>query len=260
MEDQGEVEPLSVESGIADSARSGTPMVEVSNVAKAYGITRALRGVSLTLYPGEVHALLGENGAGKSTLVRVMVGGCQPDSGQLLLDGSPTVISTVRDATERGILPVYQQLSLMPHLSVLENLMAFELAQLSARSLVRFSRSRERAKSALAEVGLDVDPQLRLGNLSLAERQLVELARCGMRDGRVVLLDEPTASLAAHEVESLFAVIAKLRDAGRAVMFISHRLDEVEQVADRVSILRDGESVINSVPLSRLSREKQVGS
>ncbi|WCB92280.1 Arabinose import ATP-binding protein AraG [Baekduia alba] len=224
----------------------GHAIVELHDIHKSFGSTQALRGASLRLHGGEVHALLGENGAGKSTLLRILVGGTQPDAGEIRIDGAPVAMADVRDATAHGIVPIYQQLSLMPHLTVLENLLAFEIARAPGHRLLRHADAIDRARDALRAVGLDVALGTRAAELSLAQRQLVELARCVMRDCRVVLLDEPTTSLAADEVDSLMRVMEVMRDQGRALLFISHRLEEIERISDRVTVLRDGQVVVDS--------------
>jgi ABC-type sugar transport system ATPase subunit len=235
-----------------------TTMLSVSGVHKRFGTTHALRGADLELHAGEVHALVGENGAGKSTLLKLLVGGVQPDAGELRLDGNVVRLRDVRDAIGRGILPIYQQLSLIPHLSVVENLLAFELARGRAFSWSGTRAHVERARAALDTVGLDIDPRGPVAELSLAQRQLVEIARSAMRDCRALLLDEPTTSLTADEVELLFTVLSRMRTEGRAILFVSHRLDEVERIADRVTVMRDGSTVLSGGQAASLRREAIV--
>jgi ABC-type sugar transport system ATPase subunit len=236
----------------------GQTILSVSHASKRFGTTQALADASLQLRGGEVHALLGENGAGKSTLIKILVGGIRPDTGEVRIDGQPAQLHDVPDAIGRGILPIYQQLSLMPHLSVLENLLAFELARGRALAWSDTRRHAERARQALAAVGLDVDLGAPIAQLSLAQRQLVEIARSVIRDCRVLLLDEPTTSLTGNEIQVLFRVLETMRAEGRAILFISHRLDEVEHLADRITVLRDGRSILESVKASGLSRRDMV--
>jgi ABC-type sugar transport system ATPase subunit len=236
----------------------GREFVRAEGVHKSFGTTHALRGANLALHSGEVHALLGENGAGKSTLLKLLVGGVQPDAGELLLDGTVTPLRDVREAIGRGILPIYQQLSLIPHLSVVENLLAFEFARGRAWTWAGTKHRLDDARAALEAVGLDVDAQAPMAELSLAQRQLVEIARSVMRDCRALLLDEPTTSLTAEEVDVLFRVVSQMREEGRAILFISHRLDEVERIADRVTVMRDGRTVITGRPAASLGREAIV--
>lgn len=233
-------------------------MLSATGMHKRFGTTHALRGAELELRTGEVHALLGENGAGKSTLLKLLVGGVQPDAGEIRLDGSVTQLRDVRDAIGRGILPIYQQLSLMPHLSVVENLLAFELARGRAFSRVGTRQRLQQARAALETVGLALDPRAPVAELSLAQRQLVEIARSVMRDCRALLLDEPTTSLTADEVDLLFDVISRMRSDGRAILFISHRLDEVERIADAVTVMRDGRTVLNGGRAATIGREKII--
>ncbi len=229
------------------------PLLTAQEITKAFGATRALRGVSLALQAGEVHALAGQNGAGKSTLVKILAGAVRADSGVLMLNGGPVVLSNVRDAVERGIVPIYQQLSLMPHLSVGENLRAFQLAGGAAWSAVAGAPWVGGVRTVLSQLGLQLDLRVPVGELSPAERQLVEIARGVIRDCTILILDEPTASLNRAEVARLFGVIRSLREQGRAVLFISHRLDEIEEIADRVSVLRDGEMVLEGVQRAGVS-------
>ena len=238
---------------------TATPsLLAVSGIEKRFGTTHALRGAALELRGGEVHALLGENGAGKSTLIKILVGALRPDAGELRVDGAPVRLDGVGDAIGRGILPIYQQLSLMPHLSVLENLFAFELARGPALGRRDTRRRIGEAHEALRRVGVDVDPRAPLGRLSLAQRQLVEIARAVVRDCRVLLLDEPTTALGVDEVERLFGVVTEMREQGRAVLLISHRLDEVERICDRVTVLRDGRTVLRGGALPGVSRREVI--
>jgi ABC-type sugar transport system ATPase subunit len=236
----------------------GAPVLAVRGVHKRFGTTQALRAADLELRAGEVHALLGENGAGKSTLLKLLVGGVQADAGELRVDGEVTELRDVRDAIGRGILPIYQQLSLIPHLSVVENLLAFELGRGPAYARSRVRQWRDQARTALRAVGLNIDPLVPVAELSLAQRQLVEIARSAMRECRVLLLDEPTTSLTAEEVEVLLGVISRMRSRGTAILFISHRLDEVDRIADRVSVMRDGATVLSGGRARTLGREEIV--
>lgn len=230
-------------------------LLSAIDVTKTYGATRTLRGAALKIYRGEVHAVLGENGAGKSTLVKVLVSAVRPDDVRIVLDGEPVRFRGAGDTVARGIVAIYQQLSLIPHLSVAENLFAFDLARgLGLRHADKRGR-RYRARRALEAVGLCVDPETPAGGLPLAQRQLVKISRGVIRDCRVLILDEPTTTLNAAEIEHLFAVVRRLRSQGRGVLFISHRLDEVAAIVDRISVLRDRATVMDGVASSETTTE-----
>lgn len=234
-------------------------LLEARGIVKTFGSTCALDGADLTVRPGEVHALLGENGAGKSTLIKTLVGVHQPDAGTLRLDGQRLELRGVADGLAHRIAPVYQQLSLLPHLTVGENLSAFDLAtgpgwQPVRRSLEQAARARE----ALALVGLDTALATVVEDLSRAERQLVEIARAVLRECRLLILDEPTTSLGGDEIEHLFDVMRRLTAGGGSVLFISHRLDEVTQIANTLTVLRNGRTVVDAQPTTGVTRTEIV--
>jgi rhamnose transport system ATP-binding protein len=212
------------------------------DVHKSYGAVRALRGVSFSVASGAAHAVVGENGAGKSTLVRVLTGATAPDSGRVELDGHLVTTFTPAEARRLGIVAIHQHPALFPHLSVAENLaLGVEPGGLLAR--VDWAARRAKARDALARVGAGIDVDREARSLSLPEQQLVEMARALSVEARLLILDEPTASLTPREVDRLFALLHDLRAAGVAVIYISHRLDELPRLADRVTVLRDGRTV-----------------
>ena len=217
------------------------PLLRMVAVTKSYPGVRALDGVDFDLAAGEVHALLGENGAGKSTLIKVLAGVHQPDGGRLELDGRPVVLRSPADATRAGIAVVHQELVLIPTLTVRENL--FLGRARTRRGLVHHREERERARALFARLGFALDPEARVRDLSVADQQLVEIARALDLDARVLILDEPTSSLSPSEAASLLDVLADLAARGMGVIYISHRLEEIERIADRVTVLRDGARV-----------------
>lgn len=218
------------------------PRLTMTAVEKRFGATRALRGVDLAVNPGEVLALVGENGAGKSTLMKVLSGAHAPDSGNMQLDGQAYQPTGPLHARESGVAMIYQELSLAPHLSVMENI--YLGVEPCRGPLIHWQEMRRRANDALDEVGLgDVDPDTEVRRLSIAKQQLVEIARAVALDCRVLVLDEPTSSLTQQDIEKLFALINRLKAKGVSIIYISHFLEEVQEISDRFSVLRDGESV-----------------
>jgi ABC-type sugar transport system ATPase subunit len=218
------------------------PAVSVRSVSKHFGATRALDHVDFDVLGGEVHALVGENGAGKSTLVRILSGVHQPDSGEIVTGDKVCRFNGPRDAIAAGIVAIPQELRLAPALSVAENLMLGDWPErrvLGFRSVDR-ARMREAARSQLAELDFAPDPDQRVDRLSFAERQLVAIAKALRRRCRVLILDEPTAALEAREIDRLFAVLKRMKQQGTAIVYVSHRLDEVVALADRCTVLRDG--------------------
>jgi rhamnose transport system ATP-binding protein len=219
-----------------------TPLLEIRQITKSFGGARALRGVDFDLYAGEVHALLGENGAGKSTLIKIVTGAHQPDSGTLSVAGRPVAHLDPAAAHALGIACIYQQPALFPDLSVMENI-ALRLESGSPLRRVAWAARRARAQTLLDRIGARLDPASEVGTLSMPEQQLVEIA-CALGAGaRIVIMDEPTASLTQTEQDLLYAVVRDLRRNGVGVIYISHRLEEIFALADRVTVLRDGESV-----------------
>jgi len=218
------------------------PLLELRQLAKSFGGARALRGVDFDLHAGEVHALLGENGAGKSTLIKIVTGAHQPDSGSITLAGQAVADLTPAAARELGIACIYQQPALFPELTVAENI-ALRLEPAAALRRVTWAARRERARTLLAQIGAAISPDAEVRSLSMPEQQLVEIA-CALGAGaRIVIMDEPTSSLTQKEQHLLFAVVRDLRQSGVGVIYISHRLEEIFALADRVTVLRDGESV-----------------
>jgi ribose transport system ATP-binding protein len=217
-------------------------MLVMTNVTKRFGSTHALRGVDLTLRPGEVHALVGENGAGKSTLMKVLSGAERPDSGEMVLSGRPYAPSGPLEARRFGVAMIYQELTLAPHLSVEANILLGQ--EPTWGGFLNRREGRRRVANALAVLEhSEIQPTSPVSKLSPALQQLVEIARALLMDVRVLVLDEPTSSLTQADAQRLFALVRRLRDRGVSVVYISHFLEEVQQVADRFTVLRDGRSV-----------------
>jgi ribose transport system ATP-binding protein len=222
------------------------PVLEMRAVRKTFPGVVALDGVDLTVHAGEVHMLLGENGAGKSTLMKILSGAYRKDGGEIRIDGRPVAIESPRDALGLGIRIIYQELNLIPHLSVAENIF---LGDLPARwsGLVEWRALYDRAARLMADLGLDAtstDPRLPVARLGMAQRQMVEIARAlRSSDARVLVMDEPTSSLTSREVTQLFALIERLTARGVSVVYITHRLDEVFRIGKRVTVLRDGRHI-----------------
>jgi len=214
------------------------PLLEVRDVTKEFPGVRALDGVSLTILAGEVHALVGENGAGKSTLVKVLSGVERPDAGELFIDGRPFRPLDPQEALRAGVRVVYQELNLLTFLTIEENLSFEDLP--ARRGLVDRTELRRRAVRLLEEVGLDTPPDTPVETLGIAQRQMVEIARALLTDARILVLDEPTATLTPREVDRLFGIIRRLTGRGIGVLFISHHLDEMKAIGDRVTVLRNG--------------------
>jgi len=219
-----------------------TAVLEVRDVAKRFGATTALDGVDLTLHAGEVHALIGENGAGKSTLMNVLAGAVRPDRGAMRVDGRPYAPAGPGDARRRGVALIHQELCLCPHLSAAENMLLG--LEPSRGGWVQRGAMRRRARALLERFGrATLDPDARVADLPLAAQQVVEICRALAADARILLMDEPTSSLQREDVDRLFALIRQLAARGIAIIYISHFLEEVREIAGRYTILRDGRSV-----------------
>ncbi|WP_235686759.1 sugar ABC transporter ATP-binding protein [Tomitella gaofuii] len=221
--------------------------LQLRGVGKVYPGVRALDGVDFDVHGGEVHVLLGENGAGKSTLIKMMAGVHRPDSGEMRMDGRPVHLHGPGDAEALGISTIHQEMSLVPQLTVAENI--YLGRQPRRLGIVDVRTMRRRARELLAEAGLAIDADATVSDLGVAQRQLVEIAKALSIDTRILVMDEPTAVLSAGEVDALFAIVDDLRSRGVGVVFISHLLDEVARIGDRVTVLRDGGKV-GEVPAS----------
>ncbi|MFE9002185.1 sugar ABC transporter ATP-binding protein [Streptomyces sp. NPDC007875] len=241
---------------MSQPASTGVPVLALEGVNKSFGAVRALRDVSLELFAGEAHALAGENGAGKSTLIKALAGVHRPDSGRVLLDGEPVVFHGPADARDVGIAVIYQEPTLFPDLSIAENIF---MGRQPRRALGRIDHKAVRTSTAalMARLGVELDPDRPARGLSIADQQIVEIAKALSFDARVLIMDEPTAALTGSETARLFSVVETLRAEGAAVLFISHRLEEIFELCQRVTILRDGRWVA-SEPLTELTQDDLV--
>ena len=217
-----------------------TPVLRLEGIVKTFPGVRALDGVSLTLLPGEVHALMGENGAGKSTLMKVLGGIYQPDEGQIIVDEQPVVMSGPLEAKAKGIVFIHQELSLATELSVAENIYLGELPR-KRFGLVDWAQLEANTNEILKKLNVGFNAKTRVGSLSIANQQMVEIARALTVDAKAVIFDEPTASLTDAEKVVLFEVIADLQSQGVGIAYISHRMEEIFKITDRISVLRDGQ-------------------
>jgi ribose transport system ATP-binding protein len=234
-----------------------TPAIEAREVSKHFGGTVALNNVSFSCQPGSIHALIGENGAGKSTLIKIFSGVVSPDSGTIMVKGQPSTIQSPAHAARQGIVPVFQELSLMPHLTVAENIHVTNPPR-NRFGLVDGKMLARRTDQFFTDLGFEhIDPDALISELPLAQRQLVEIAKALALNPQVLILDEGTSALSIHDVKLVFQVIRRLRDEGRSVIFISHRMGEVEEIADTLTIFRDGQDV-GSFPMGSVGRDEMV--
>lgn len=231
-----------------------TPILEMRHISKRFDMTQAVDDVSLALYPGEIHALVGENGAGKSTLIKIMTGVYRPDQGEILLDGKPVQIHNSQEAQAYGIAAIYQEPMVFPDLNVAENIFISHRAR---GPVVRWGKLYRDAEAILAKLDVKLDVRMPARGLTLAAQQAVEIAKAISLDVRILIMDEPTAALSAHEVSQLFRLVRALRNQGVAILFIGHRLEEVFEIADRVTVLRDGK-FISSTPRGEVTSEQVI--
>ncbi len=230
------------------------PIIEMRHISKRFDATQALDDVSLSFYPGEVHAVIGENGAGKSTLIKIMTGIHQPDTGQILLDGKPVHIRNSQEAQALGIAAIYQEPMVFPDLNVAENIF---ISHRDRGPVVRWGKMYADAEAILNELGVHLDVRMPARGLTLAAQQAVEIAKAISLKVRVLIMDEPTASLSQHEVSQLFRLVRSLCAQGVSVVFIGHRLEEVFEIADRITVLRDGKW-ISTRPRAEVTHDQVI--
>ena len=217
-------------------------LLQLTGIAKEFPGTKALKGVDFSLNAGEVHALIGENGAGKSTLIKIIAGLYQQDAGTIEVEGKAVEFHSPADSLEHRIKVVYQELDLVPDLSIAENVFLGNLPKKALRA-VDWQALYSRTSELLLDLGLDIDPEVPISALTVAQQQLVEIARALSRQAQIIIMDEPTSALSQTEIESLFAVIRRLQGRGVGLMYVSHKLDEIYAIADRVTVFRDGEHI-----------------
>ena len=230
------------------------PLLQLRNVSKSFGMTHALSDLSLELFPGEVHALVGENGAGKSTMIKIMTGIHQPSSGSILLDGSPKTMTGPQAARDVGVAAIYQEPMVFPDLDVAENIF---ISSTKSGAWLNRKQQRKNAGDLISSIGMSFDVEQIANGLTLAEQQAVEIARALSEDVRVLIMDEPTASLSAHEAAQLRRTATRLAEQGVAVVYISHRLEEIFEIADRVTVIRDG-THISTRPISDITSDAMI--
>ena len=230
------------------------PILKLEGISKSFAGVKALIDVDFDVRPGEVHALLGENGAGKSTLIKIIAGVHQPDAGSILVDGKPIVFASPREASHAGIATVYQEPLLFPDLNVAENIF---IGHTDRGALTKWRQMSRQAERILATLGVALDVKSPARGLTLAAQQSVEIAKAISLNVRVLIMDEPTASLSAHEVAQLFKIVKDLRDRGVAIVFVSHRIEEVFEIADRITVFRDGR-LISTRPRSEITPQRAI--
>ena len=230
------------------------PVLELRAVSKSFAATAALKDMSLSIMPGEIHAIVGENGAGKSTLIKIMTGVYQPDAGEILVGGVATVLRSTQDAQSAGIAAIYQEPMVFPDLDVAENVF---ISNRNQSAVMRWGDLYREADKIIDQLGVTLDVRRAASGLTLAEQQTVEIARALSLNVKVLIMDEPTASLSAHEVARLLAIARTLKAQGVAVIYISHRLDEIFKVADRVTVIRDGQH-ISTKPIADVTEQSMV--
>ncbi len=232
------------------------PLLRATDITKSYAGVQALKSASLELRAGEVHALIGENGAGKSTLIKIITGAVSADGGELQIEGKTVANNSPRVAKALGVAAIYQQPALFPELTVAENI-ALGVEQSGMGGRVDWRARRRRAAELLAQVGARIDPDTDAGDLTMPQQQLVEIARSLGSDAKILILDEPTASLSEEDTQNLFNVIRRLRERGVGMVYISHRLEELPVIADRVTVLRDGRT-IDTRPMAEVNRQQLI--
>ena len=235
--------PTSSSPGTASPPPAAPPLIDVQGIGKSYVGVRALDGVSMAIAPGEIHALCGENGAGKSTLIKVLSGSVMPDAGQVLMEGRPLTLGNVRAAEASGIAVIHQESVAFPHLDAQDNIFVGREPRRLAGLLLDRKKMLAETRGLLARLGEAIDPRTPVGELPMAQRQMVGMARALSHRCRLLIMDEPTASLSSRETEVLFRIIRQLKAEGVSILYVSHRLEEIFLLSDRVTVFRDGKHI-----------------
>lgn len=234
-----------------------SPLIQVSQLTKSYGGVRALDHVGLEIHAGEVRALCGENGAGKSTLIKILAGIVVPDTGQVMIDGRPLAFGSVTESERAGIAVMHQESTAFPDLDTVDNIFVGRELRRWGGWLLDRPAMRQRTRELLRRLDEPIDLHVAVGSLPLAQRQIVALARALSRDCRLLIMDEPTASLSHREAQRLLKIVAQLRNSGVGILYVSHRLEEIFAIADRVTVLRDG-GLVDTFPVSAVSRDQLI--
>jgi rhamnose transport system ATP-binding protein len=232
------------------------PILTMTGISKNFAGVQALKEVQFDLYPGEVHAILGENGAGKSTLIKIITGVHQPTAGQIELQGQQIQIADPRESRQHGIAAIYQEPSLFPDLDIAENIFVGR-QPIKTGGRVDWGAMYSEAATLLGTLGVDLNPKTKARELSVAQQQMVEIARALSVNAQILIMDEPTSSLTLGEVEDLFRIVRRLREGGTAIVFISHRLEDLFELADRVTVLRDG-AYVDTRPMAGITTEQLI--
>ncbi|MBF9018194.1 MULTISPECIES: sugar ABC transporter ATP-binding protein [unclassified Oceanispirochaeta] len=241
---------------MTDTNAGNHPLVSMRDIHKRFPGVYALRAVNLEILPGTIHALMGENGAGKSTLIKIMSGAYPVYEGEYLIENKPAEVSHPMDAIKKGISVIYQELNLVQEISIAENIYFGRLPHTQS-GRVLWKKLKEDSTGILKKIGLDVDPMMKVDRLPIAQQQLVEIAKAISQNARVIIMDEPTSALSPKEIKNLFSLIKKLRKEGVGILYVSHKLDEIFELADMVTVLRDG-CLIGRYPIEDLSNDKLI--
>jgi ribose transport system ATP-binding protein len=222
---------------------SREPVIEMKGISKSFSGNKVLDQVDFQLLPGEIHALMGENGAGKSTLIKILTGIYERDAGKVFIKGKEVHFKNPKEAEQFGIAVIHQELNIIPYLTVYENMFLGKELTVGRFGITKDKEMKRKTKEYLNRLGIEIDPNMEAGNLSVGQQQMIEIARAVAADTEVLIMDEPTAALTEREIEALFKVISSLKKQGVGIVYVSHRMEEIFQICDRISVLRDGQFI-----------------